>query len=225
MKQLWSLIRRPISSVHLHLPHVYTILFILSVIVALLTWIVPSGSYQRVQKDTLAGVRELPVDGTYKVQEKVTRDVLSNSNVDVRVTPLQLFSALSKGIQSAGDVVAFVLLVGGSISVINETGAFKAGLAALVKRFKSKDILLIPIMVTILSLCGTIFGFCEEALPFYSIFIPVMLGLGYDSMVAFMIVFMAPNVGIAASLTNPFTVLISQGIMWPTPPSFCLQPQ
>ena len=52
----------------------------------------------------------------------------------------------------------------------------------------------------------------EEALPFYAIFMPIMMGLGYDSMTAFMICFMGPQVGYCASTVNPFNVLIAQGI-------------
>lgn len=44
--------------------------------------------------------------------------------------------------------------------------------------------------MTLLSICGTTFGMSEEALPFYAIFIPIMMGIGYDSMTAFIICFL-----------------------------------
>ncbi len=51
--------------------------------------------------------------------------------------------------------------------------------------------------MTLLSICGTTFGMSEEALPFYAIFIPIMMGIGYDSMTAFIIIcFLGPNLGI-----------------------------
>ena len=67
--------------------------------------------------------------------------------------------------------------------------------------------------MVLLSICGTTFGMSEEALPFYAIFIPIMMALGYDSMTAFLICFMGPNIGYIASTVNPFNVLIAQGIV------------
>ncbi len=47
-------------------PHVYAIIFALMVIFAVLTWIVPSGSYQRQEVNG----REVTVAGTYEQSEK-----------------------------------------------------------------------------------------------------------------------------------------------------------
>ena len=55
------------------------------------------------------------------------------------------------GIQQAVEVVAFILIVGGSFQVITATGAITSGVARVVKKFKSKDVLIIPILM-ILSL-------------------------------------------------------------------------
>ena len=49
-----------------HLPHVYTIIFLLMVVFAVLTWIVPSGSYERKTIQTAVGERAVAVAGTYK---------------------------------------------------------------------------------------------------------------------------------------------------------------
>lgn len=52
------------------LPHVYTIMFLLIVVFAVLTWIVPSGQYQRKTISTAAGEREVAVAGTYEQVDK-----------------------------------------------------------------------------------------------------------------------------------------------------------
>lgn len=62
------------------------------------------------------------------------------------------------------------------------------------------------------SIGGTSFGMSEEALPFYAIFMPIIMSLGYDSMTAFMVCFLGPQMGYIGSTVNPFNVLISQGI-------------
>jgi uncharacterized ion transporter superfamily protein YfcC len=195
------------------LPHVYTIVFLLMVVFAVLTWIVPSGSYERKTIQTAAGEKEVAVAGTYKPQDKVYTDSKTGEKVDLRCSVMQLLEAPTQGIQAAADVVAFVLLIGGSFAIITKTNAINAGLSHVIGRFKDRDILIIPIVMVLLSICGTTFGMSEEALPFYAIFIPIMMALGYDSMTAFLICFMGPNIGYIASTVNPFNVLIAQGIV------------
>ncbi len=195
------------------LPHVYTIIFLLMVVFAVLTWIVPSGSYERQTIETAAGEREVAVAGTYTPTDKVYTDSETGEEVDLRCDVQELFMAPTQGIQAAADVVAFVLLIGGSFAIITKTNAINAGLSHVIGKLKNKDILIIPVTMVLLSICGTTFGMSEEALPFYAIFIPIMMALGYDSMTAFLICFMGPNIGYIASTLNPFNVLIAQGIV------------
>ena len=189
------------------LPHVYTIAFMLIILFAVLTWIVPSGQFERQTISTAAGERDVAVAGTYAEVPKVDED-----GNDLRQGLDAVLMAPTRGIQAAGDVVAFVLLIGGTFAIITKTNAINAGMSRVIRRLKNKDILIIPIVMLLLSIGGTTFGMSEEALPFYAIFMPIMMGLGYDSMTAFMICFMGPQVGYCASTVNPFNVLIAQGI-------------
>lgn len=83
----------------------------------------------------------------------------------------------------------------------------------VVRRFKNKDILIIPIAMVLFALGGTSFGMAEETLPFFAIFMPIMMAMGFDSMTAFMVVFVGARTGYIASTINPFNVLIAQGIL------------
>ena len=191
----------------IELPHVYTIAFALIILFAILTWIIPSGQFERTTVDTAAGTREVAVAGSYHEVEKIDAD-----GNDLRQGVDAVLMAPTRGIQNAADVVAFVLLIGGTFAIITKTNAINAGMNTVIKKLKNKDILIIPIVMTLLSLGGTSFGMSEEALPFYAIFMPIMMGLGYDSMTAFMICFLGPQVGYCASTVNPFNVLIAQGV-------------
>ena len=53
----------------------------------------------------------------------------------------------------------------------------------------------------------------EETLPFFAILMPIMMAMGFDSITAFMTVFVGARIGYIASTVNPFNVLISQGIL------------
>lgn len=190
-------------------PHVYAIIFALMVIFAVLTWIVPSGSYQRQEVNG----REVTVAGTYEQSEKTYIDQETGDEVDLRQGVFDVLQAPTRGIQEAIEVVAFILIVGGSFQVITKTGAITSGMGRVVRRFKNKDILIIPIAMVLFALGGTSFGMAEETLPFFAIFMPIMMAMGFDSMTAFMVVFVGARTGYIASTINPFNVLIAQGIL------------
>lgn len=190
-------------------PHVYAIIFALMVIFAVLTWIVPSGSYQRQEVNG----REVTVAGTYEQSEKTYIDEETGDEVDLRQGVFDVLQAPTRGIQEAIEVVAFILIVGGSFQVITKTGAITSGMGRVVRRFKNKDILIIPIAMVLFALGGTSFGMAEETLPFFAIFMPIMMAMGFDSMTAFMVVFVGARTGYIASTNNPFNVLIAQGIL------------
>lgn len=190
-------------------PHVYAIIFALMVIFAVLTWIVPSGSYQRQEVNG----REVTVAGTYEQSEKTYIDEETGDEVDLRQGVFDVLQAPTRGIQEAIEVVAFILIVGGSFQVITKTGAITSGMGRVVRRFKNKDILIIPIAMVLFALGGTSFGMAEETLPFFAIFMPIMMAMGFDSMAAFMVVFVGARTGYIASTINPFNVLIAQGIL------------
>lgn len=190
-------------------PHVYAIIFALMVIFAVLTWIVPSGSYQRQEVNG----REVTVAGTYEQSEKTYIDEETGDEVDLRQGVFDVLQAPTRGIQEAIEVVAFILIVGGSFQVITKTGAITSGMGRVVRRFKNKDIVIIPIAMVLFALGGTSFGMAEETLPFFAIFMPIMMAMGFDSMTAFMVVFVGARTGYIASTINPFNVFIAQGIL------------
>ena len=65
------------------LPHVYTIMFLLIVVFAVLTWIVPSGQYQRKMISTAAGEREVAVAGTYEQVDKNYTDSETGETINL----------------------------------------------------------------------------------------------------------------------------------------------
>lgn len=180
------------------MPHTLVIVGALVVLVLALSWVVPSGTYERVERSG----RQVTVPGTY-------------TEVDKAHLGLQwLVIAPIKGFVDGALIIAFLLLIGGSFNVIQETGtvhfAIKRVTAALLSR-PWMEKLLIPVMMVIFSLGGSIFGMGEETIPFILIFVPLALTLGYDSIVGTAIPFLGAAAGFAAAFFNPFTVGIAQG--------------
>lgn len=179
-----------------------TFAIILSIlgIVAVMTWIVPAGSYDRVAD---ADGRQVVVAGTYHAVEAAPQGIF-----DLLKAPVQ-------GISKTAEVVVFLLIIGGVLNVVEKTGAITAGIHAVSNFFKNNPqlrFLFIPLGIIVFSLCGATFGMCEEALIFVPIFIPLALSLGYDSALGTAIPFIGAGVGFAAAFTNPFTVGIAQTI-------------
>ncbi len=190
-----------------HMPHVCTLIFLLIVVVAVMTWILPSGEFERTMVETSTGERSVAVAGTYQTVEKVLED-----GTDLRQGIPQILMAPGKGIQSAVEVLAFVFIIGGVFQIMARTNALNMGIQKIVKKLGTKEILIIPILMALFGLGGSTFGMSDELVPFYLLIMPVMFAMGYDSMTTFMTVCLSATVGYAASTINPFCVLVAQGI-------------
>jgi len=179
------------------IPHPYTLIFFLIIFIAILTYIVPAGEFDR-YKDRDG--RDLVKAGSYHEVKKNPQGIKG------------VLMSLIKGIEDASAVVGFVLVIGGAFGIISSTGAIEGGLNRAVQLLKGKEMFIIPVSVILFSLGGTTFGMCEETIPLFMIFIPLCMAMGYDSMTGFLIVFMGPSAGCAASTLNPFCVGIAQAI-------------
>lgn len=189
------------------MPHVLTLIFFLIVVVAVMTWVVPSGKFERTMMQTSTGERSVAVAGTYHTVEKVLDD-----GTDLRQGVWQVLMAPGRGIQSIIEVLAFVFIIGGVFQIMTRTNALTIGIQKIVNKLGAKEILIIPILMALFGLGGSTFGMSDELVPFYLLIMPIMFAMGYDSMTTFMTVCLAATVGYAASTINPFSVLIAQGV-------------
>ena len=114
------------------------------------------------------------------------------------------------GASSTGiHVMVFILCLGGLIGVVKVTGAFESGLAALTKKTKGREFLLVFGVSVFMIFGGTMCGLEEEAVAFYPIFAPIFIALGYDSIVVVGAIFMAGSIGTTFSTVNPFSAVIA----------------
>ncbi|NGM16565.1 YfcC family protein [Xiamenia xianingshaonis] len=122
------------------------------------------------------------------------------------------------GFHDAIGVCLFVLILGGFLGIVTETGALDAGIAALVRKLHGNELVLIPILMFIFSIGGTTYGMCEETVPFYLLLAATMVAAGFDSLTGAAVVLLGAGCGVLGSTVNPFAVgvavdaLSSQGI-------------
>nr|WP_325297744.1 YfcC family protein [uncultured Dysosmobacter sp.] len=173
------------------MPTAYTILFLLIILVAVATWIIPAGAYEYVD-----GV---PAAGTY-------HEVAPNPQGVGDV-----LKAAFSGFYDAVDVCVFILMVGGFLGVVMKTGAVDAGVSDTIRLLDGQEKWLIPILMLLFGLGGTTYGMWEETMAFYPLLIPVFLAAGYDAVVGISVILLGAGAGVISSTVNPFATGIAAG--------------
>ena len=193
------------------LPSAYTILFALIVLMAIATWLVPAGVYdrdeegapkpgtyhevksnpQRILIDSLTA----PINGLYGIEDEKGNINYYNSGT--------LFGAI--------DVALFIIVIGGFLGVTMQTGAIQAGIGRLVLRLRGRERWMIPILMGVFALGGTTYGMAEESLAFYALVITVMIAAGYDALVGSAVLLLGCGIGTLGSTLNPFATGIASG--------------
>lgn len=174
------------------------IVFIIILVLAILSYVLPAGTYDRY------------VD---EVTGRTLVDAASYHTVDRNPTTLlELFSSISLGMQSAADIIFFVLIVGGAFKIVTETGAIETGIRRLAVRMKNKGDVLILVILFAFGLGGATFGMAEETLVFIPIGIALARAMGYDALVGMAMVNLGASCGFNAGIMNPFNVGVAQSI-------------
>ncbi|MGX7030767.1 putative basic amino acid antiporter YfcC [Vagococcus zengguangii] len=113
---------------------------------------------------------------------------------------------------SAVGIAALILVVGGAFGIIMRTGAIDAGIYAFISKTKGLEKFALPLLFFAFSFGGATFGMAEEVIPFSMVMVPFVIALGYNSIVAVTVTYVASQVGNAASWMSPFSVAVAQGI-------------
>ena len=183
-------------------PTAYTILFALIVLVAVLTWIIPAGQYDREMNEEVG--REVAVPGTYQTVESNPQNL-----IDVLLAPIGGFYDPDSYAANAIDVALFVLMLGGFLGVVNATGSINTGIRQAMRAMEGREVWMIPILMTLFAAGGTSYGMAEETLAFYAILLPVVLRAGYDAVTGVAIILIGAGIGVLGSTINPFATIIA----------------
>ncbi|WP_345734312.1 YfcC family protein [Collinsella stercoris] len=116
------------------------------------------------------------------------------------------FTAPVKGFANALPVCLFVMILGGFLGMMTETGALDNGIAVLVQKLKGREIWIIPVLMCLFALGGTSYGMCEETVPFYALLAATMMAAGFDPLVGAATVLLGAGCGCLGSTVNPFAV-------------------
>ena len=181
-----------------HMPHTYALIIGFIILAYLLTFVIPSGAYDRVTNPQ-TGVEMVDPDTYHKLDVK-------------HLSPFQVALAIPQGLEQAGYIIFFIFIIAGAFQVVTATGAIEAGIKKLAILLQGKEILAIVIFTIAFSIGGATIGMSQETVIFIPIAIMLARSLGYDAMVGFAIVSLGAQVGFHSGWLNPFTVAVAQDI-------------
>jgi uncharacterized ion transporter superfamily protein YfcC len=177
------------------------ILLVLLITTGILTFFIPSGSFQR----------EL-IEGT----EMIIPDSFQYTNQD-NIQIFRIFTAPIEVLFSDGSaiiiaIIAFLLIIGGSINILNKIGIIEHIIHNIVKRFYNSKYLLLSLITLMFMLVGALVGVFEEIIPLVPIMIILSKKLGWDTKIGLGMSILAAGFGFSAAITNPFTIGVAQEI-------------
>ena len=201
-------------------PHTFVIVFAIIVIAAVLTWIIPPGKYVTEQIGDETVMTFYYADQLNEVGPSTGS---GTSTFTAEPQTWQVFSAFYKGFVKQGNIIVFILIIGGAFWIMNKSKAIDMGIMSFLKFTKRlerwklmrkigvNNVVIILIML-LFSLFGSVFGMSEETIAFALIIIPLAVSMGYDSIVGLCMVYVAAHIGFSGAMLNPFTIGIAQGI-------------
>lgn len=136
----------------------------------------------------------------------ITVIVSGTTDAVTAATFSDFFTAPVKGFADALPVCLFVMILGGFLGMMTETGALDNGIAVLVQKLKGREIWIIPVLMCLFALGGTSYGMCEETVPFYALLAATMMAAGFDPLVGAATVLLGAGCGCLGSTVNPFAV-------------------
>ena len=178
-------------------PNTYVIIIMMMIVAVLLTWIIPSGEFERVKDEV--SKQSIIIPGTFKYIEN---------------NPISLFKIpvyIMKGLAKASDIVFLVIIVGGAFNIIIETGMFQSFAGRLTKVFSNKEVLIIPAFSTIFALACTTMG-VNTFIGFAPIAVIIARSIGYDAIVGVSMVALGGAIGFSTGTFNPFTTGVAQSL-------------
>ncbi|MGI6075971.1 MAG: YfcC family protein [Pyramidobacter sp.] len=185
------------------MPNTWLIVAALIAVMALLSWIVPPGSFDYQRIDVNGTLRNVAVAGSYKPVAPALAHPTSF---------LGAFAALYDGCVKAANIIFVILCCAATFSVMVRTGAFHAGIGKILEKIGGRAPLLFPVLMLFFGVGGSAFGMLSEFYGFYPLVIGLAAGLGYDAMTGFAVLALGEYVGFMASTLNPYTIAVAQSI-------------
>ena len=162
-------------------------------------WIIPAGQYERVSNSQMGAGTIVP--GSYK----------SLPSHPVGLEGLLL--SIPTGLVRAANIIFYVFLAGGALTVVEFTGAIGAILDDLTKYLARRQLLVLPIVSLLFLFGGAAYSMSEEIIAFIPLLCALMHRLQLPNEMAVAVSFGSATVASAFSPFNTFLLGISQPVL------------
>ena len=179
------------------MPHNYVVIFGIILLAAIMTYVIPAGSYERVVNE--AG-RTVVVDGSFAYQEQTPVSVFG------------VFESIAAGFNEVSDIIFFIIFAYAWVNILLLNGTFNAMMGAIIRKFGDKVEYLIPVIMLCFGALGSTMGMSEETYGLIPVFVGIAIALGYDAIVGGAMVYVGVATGFASATLNPFTIGVAMSI-------------
>lgn len=182
-------------------PHTLVILMCIILFAVVLTWIIPSAEYTRVENAN--GVKVIDPNSFHYIDSSP-------------VNPLNIFNLAIQGFEKSAVLICVILFSGAAFNVITKSGSLQSLIGMVAKKTKNKEYFFIPILTLIFGLICTTQG-VNTFIGFAPIMVMISLTLGFDSIVGAAILLLGGAVGFSTGTLNVNTTIVAQEIAGLTP--------
>ena len=216
-------------------PTAYTILLIIELIFFILTYIIPTGKYDKLEYSQSRNkfIRKSPnkpdefLNATQQVLDELgikiqidnflkgyIKNEISIPNTYQKIEGensniFKVFVYPISGLIESSGICFFLFVIGGNINLLLEMNALSAGISALGRITKGREFILLILIFVIISIGGTTYGLAEEILAFFPILMPIFLKSGFDIILGMSPLIFGSMIGSMFSTINAFSVVIA----------------
>ncbi len=179
------------------MPHAYVIIFIMTILTAILANIVPAGTFDRVED---ASGNSLVVAGSFHFVDKIGCSIFD------------MFKSIQLGFVDSAQIIFFIIFAYAFVYVLLKNGTFDALVGGILRKVGDRIELIIPVCMILFGLLGSTMGLFEETYGLIPVFISIAVVLGYDAVVGSSVIYLGVAIGFAAATINPFTIGVAQEV-------------
>ena len=160
------------------MPHAYVIIICMILLFAVLSYIIPAGTYDQMEVN---GRKVIDPDSFHYIEQ----------------TPVSLWDvvlSIPQGLVKQAGIMFMIIVIAGSIEIINTTGALEASIGRLAYKFKDRPYVILPLLLACFVAMGAV-GVGNAIVAFVPLGLMVALGMGADACIGVALVGMGMNLG------------------------------
>jgi len=193
------------------MPHALVMMLIVISATVALTYVIPSGTYER-RPDGLV------VPGSFHAVPKDISGGLrhvrkSTATMAYPANPIAIVTSIPAGLARTAPLVFMILFVGAMFGVLQQSGALEAGIERLLTLTRGNVYIVAPTLMVLLAAGGSFLGLISEYLVLIPIAVLLAERMGYDALFGTAMVTIAAKIGYLTSVSNPLALAVAQPLV------------